>query len=582
MLVYGDHAERTDPRSRLAALAKERERLLAMPPGLARHVALVGLFIGMAGLTQGVADASFAEDGFNRHSDAEVACMAVLVLLAAAVRTSWDSGFVTAGEVPEPAVAALLPPTVDIRLAEGFAFYALYPEAYIEAARRLQCPGPVQVIGIRSIGTGLAAIVAATLGAPPPITLRPTGHPFDRRVTVAPALARRLLADAKTTYLIVDEGPGLSGSSFGAVGDWLEDRGVSLARIAFLSSHGGELARRASERHRSRWASARRAAADTDMLLAKHLSAWATDLLGPLDSPLESISGGQWRERVWRDRAQWPPVNPMWERRKFLARAGDATWLLKFAGLGATGEAKLARAQALFAAGYGPEPRGLVHGFLVERWIEGASSVETRHSEHSELLRSVGSYLGFRARMLPAGEADGASLAELLDMARFNTAQAMGKARGAELDAWRPMLPRLEVRVRRVETDNRCLAHEWLQTPDGRLLKADALDHHAAHDLVGCQDIAWDVAGSAIELGLPVGELAALVSHAAGRPVDPELIAFLAPCYLAFRIGCHRLTAEMLPDWPEEAARNWAAADRYAVMLARLLDGANEKGPRFE
>lgn len=133
-----------------------------------------------------------------------------------------------------------------------------------------------------------------------------------------------------------------------------------------------------------------------------------------------------------------------------------------------------------------------------------------------------------------------------------------------------------------METDNRCLAHEWLQTPDGRLLKADALDHHAAHDLVGCQDIAWDVAGSAIELGLPVGELAALVSHAAGRPVDPELIAFLAPCYLAFRIGCHRLTAEMLPDWPEEAARNWAAADRYAVMLARLLDGANEKGPRFE
>jgi hypothetical protein len=582
MLVYGDHAERIDPRSRLAALALERDRLLAIPPGLARHVALVGLFIGMAGLTQGVADASFAKHGFDRQGDAEVACMAVLASLAAAVRMSWDSRFDTAGEIPEPAVVAALPPTVDIRLAEGFAFYALYPEAYIEAARRLQCPGPVQVIGIRSIGTGLAAIVAATLGAPAPITLRPTGHPFDRRMMVAPALARRLLADGRATYVIVDEGPGLSGSSFGAVADWLQDRGVPLARIAFLSSYGGDLAPRASERHRARWARAQRAAADTDVLLAKHLPGWAADLLGPLDSPLESISDGRWRERVWRDKARWPAVNPMWERRKFLARVGDATWLLKFAGLGATGEAKLARAQALFAAGYGPEPRGLVHGFLIERWMEGAPLVETSHGQRGELLRSLGSYLGFRDRMLPAGEADGASLAELLDMARFNTAQAMGEAHAAKLDAWRPMLPRLECRIRRVETDNRCLAHEWLELPDGRLLKADALDHHAAHDLVGCQDIAWDIAGSAIELGLPVGELAAMVSQAAGRPIDPELIALLAPCYLAFRIGCHRLTAETLRDWPEEEARNRAAADRYAAMLARLLDGANEKGPRFE
>jgi hypothetical protein len=29
-----------------------------------------------------------------------------------------------------------------------------------------------------------------------------------------------------------------------------------------------------------------------------------------------------------------------------------------------------------------------------------------------------------------------------------------------------------------------------------RLLKTDALDYHAGHDPIGCQDIAWDIAGA--------------------------------------------------------------------------------------
>jgi hypothetical protein len=36
----------------------------------------------------------------------------------------------------------------------------------------------------------------------------------------------------------------------------------------------------------------------------------------------------------------------------------------------------------------------------------------------------------------------------------------------------------------------------------GRLLKSGALDHHAGHDLVGHQDIAWDIVGAVVELGL--------------------------------------------------------------------------------
>ena len=37
---------------------------------------------------------------------------------------------------------------------------------------------------------------------------------------------------------------------------------------------------------------------------------------------------------------------------------------------------------------------------------------------------------------------------------------------------------------------------------DPTLLKTDALDHSEGHDLIGCQDIAWDVVGAATELEL--------------------------------------------------------------------------------
>ncbi len=65
---------------------------------------------------------------------------------------------------------------VTIKTAEGYAHYAVYPELYAEAARGMDAP-PV-VIGLRSIGLGLACMVAAACGAEPPVTLRPVGHPF--------------------------------------------------------------------------------------------------------------------------------------------------------------------------------------------------------------------------------------------------------------------------------------------------------------------------------------------------------------------------------------------------------------------
>ncbi|WKL39991.1 hypothetical protein Q1M64_14760 (plasmid) [Sinorhizobium meliloti] len=162
----------------------------------------------------------------------------LLLDLAGLVARSWRQGF--AGPVAVPArVARSLansqaPLSLSIREPEGYAFYALYPESYLEAAAGSGLPADTVVIGLRSIGTTLSAIVAASIGAAPPVTLRPIGDPFQRRLAVASQLAERLLRDRAANFAIVDEGPGLSGSSFGCVADWLEDHGVSGRRIHFF------------------------------------------------------------------------------------------------------------------------------------------------------------------------------------------------------------------------------------------------------------------------------------------------------------------------------------------------------------
>ena len=111
-------------------------------------------------------------------------------------------------------------------------------------------------------------------------------------------------------------------------------------------------------------------------------------------------------------------------------------------------------------------------------------------------------------------------------------------------------------------------AWEWVALDGGKLLKCDAVDHHAAHDLVGCQDVTWDLAGAEIELGLSHVELhrvIAIVEDITARRVDPELLAFLRPCYLAFQLGRHALAAGSADE--TEGARLRVAADRYAAHL---------------
>jgi hypothetical protein len=209
--------------------------------------------------------------------------------------------------------------------------------------------------------------------------------------------------------------------------------------------------------------------------------------------------------------------------------------------------------------GFTPAPAGLRHGFLVERWIEPAPRPETP----PPLLE----YLILR-RMFEAAPEAGASVEALLEMARVNTAEALGEAAAEPLERFVGDVERLAGLVKRVETDNRMHAWEWIGTPQGRWLKTDALDHHAAHDLIGAQDIAWDVAGAEAEWGLDRGEADRLARE---LDAEPDLLAFYRPCYLAFQLGYFAMAADAHAGWPEEAERLRARSGFYRDRLERLL-----------
>ena len=587
MLVYGDLERVEQPAVMRGEIVEALAGCLRMPPGRPRHEALVNAFIATGELVQGLADREFAEKGVDDLSFVQETGAKLLHAQAGAIMQSWRSGF--AGELSLPRQWPDLLQELEcaeplrVKRGEGYAFYALYPESYIEAASRSGLTARTIVIGLRSIGAGLAALVAAALGSGPAWSLRPSGHPFDRRLRVAPALAKRILGEGDRDFAIVDEGPGLSGSSFGSVADWLQANGVPAGRIHFFPSHPGDPGPRASAAHRKFWRERPRHHVSMDELIidtrepAHRLSTWVADLVGARGISWQDLSGGAWRALRHPDERFWPPGHMQMEKRKFLMRADEGTWLVKYAGLGRSDKEKMRRSALLHEAGFTPEVSGTCHGFLVEKWVDG-TPLNTIALPRGQLVDHLGHYLGFRARHLaPPGR--GASLEELGHMAVFNTSEALGEDAAERLRQQIGPVGRFSRRLRRVDTDNRLHAWEWLMTGDGRLVKTDALDHNAAHDLVGCQDIAWDVAGAGVEFDLSGAEqdrLAATIAKQTDCDLREDVLTFFEACYLAFQIGLWSgafASADGL-----EKARLGALVERYVVRLRKLLEVTDCQG----
>jgi hypothetical protein len=94
--------------------------------------------------------------------------------------------------------------------------------------------------------------------------------------------------------------------------------------------------------------------------------------------------------------------------------------------------------------------------------------------------------------------------------------------------------------------------------------------------VIGCQDVAWDVAGAAIELGLAPAEIAILRRRltAEGATIPDAMLAFYSSCYLAFQLGAASLAARaMQPEDSDEAARLRRSAAKYTARLAATIAG---------
>ncbi len=169
MIFYGKAQRRVAVAAALDAVEGAIAEALSAAPPIVRHAAWVSALVEAGGLAQGLADASGGDPisprgqegvGSDGGGPADRA-MALCLALAAVMGRSWDSAFVDLPDaVPDAVADALarlgaspgLPEAVEIRRTEGFAHYAVYPEAHWRAAEGLTRRRPTRVLGLRSIG----------------------------------------------------------------------------------------------------------------------------------------------------------------------------------------------------------------------------------------------------------------------------------------------------------------------------------------------------------------------------------------------------------------------------------------------
>src|SRR5215472_13402924 len=247
------------------------------------------------------------------------------------------AALVSGAAVPDDGLAgAATPDHIAISRPEGFAYYAIHPLAYVDALNQLSVRSKsVAVVGIRSIGTTLSAVTAAAARARglrvERITVRPGGHPYNRRTEFSrPQLqfVRNFLG-ADADFLIVDEGPGLSGSSFLSVAEALCRRGVAAGRITLLCGHQPDLDALRSDdgprrARRFRWLPV------------------SSEPRKP-EEARRFVGDGQWRPLLLPDVSTWPASWTSLERLKYLGPDHGQRRLFKFLGLGHYGEKVLRR-----------------------------------------------------------------------------------------------------------------------------------------------------------------------------------------------------------------------------------------------
>ena len=412
-----------------------------------------------------------------------------------------------------------LPEKVSISVAEGFAYYALHPLRFRDPVRQLANSLPVRIIGVRSIGTTLSAIVRALFEQhgtkAERITVRPHGHPYDRKLELTVQEKNWLRECRDALVVIVDEGPGLSGSSFLSVAEAVESAGIPANRIVMLGSRYPDPNQMRAPNAAIRWPRFRFLAADPAPLL-------------PPDANLD-LTGGMWRHYFWEDFENQPAAWPQLESAKYMT--SDRQTLYKFHGFGHFGDDIAQRGRLAADAGFAPAWTGMARGFGSYALLHGRPLSQADLS--SALLQRAADYCAFRTRELQVSP-DAPS--DLEQMAKWNWQCEFGYE-----------LRELHLPVERlVIADGRMLPHEWLLTDEGRILKLDGSTHGDDHFFPGPCDIAWDLAGMVVEWDMSESQTSALLDayrEKSGDDVRSRIGDYVLG-YAIFRMGWSKMAAQ--------------------------------------
>lgn len=443
-----------------------------------------------------------------------------------------------------------VPEFLSTSVPEGFAYYVVHPLTYADVIEGFPRLTPnVVVIGIRSIGATLSAVTAAAARKRGRqalrMTVRPHGHPYNRKTAFAPQqqqIIREGLA-AGADFLVVDEGPGLSGSSFLSVAEALLGEGVLAESITLICSHQPDFDSFRADDGPQRARRFRWVAVHSIPRRPEHAQVY--------------MGGGEWRRSHFANETNWPASWINLERAKYVSPVPTRRRLFKFIGLGHYGNEVFERELQLAEHGFAPMPQKDAHGFASYLWL---SSRPMRSDDLTEpVLFRLAEYCAFRAN---------AFAAELPDL---NQLQMMAEYNLQQMELHTPVALHLE---RPVIADGRMQPHEWLLAPDRHILKVDGGSHGDDHFFPGPTDIAWDLAGAIIEWRMNKEQEQSFLEtyrKLSGDNAESRIADFTL-AYTVFRCAYSQMAANALHS-TDEQSRLERAAGHYLEALQERTAG---------
>ncbi|HKW19179.1 MAG TPA: hypothetical protein VJO35_16855 [Terriglobales bacterium] len=460
------------------------------------------------------------------------------------------SGNLDSGDLEGLARGIAVPERVSISPPEGFTYYALHPLDFAKAVEQIANQAHAfAMVGIRSIGTTLSAVAAAALKRlgkkTSRITVRPQGHPYARNTKFS--LAERAwiaqLQSEQAHFLIVDEGPGRSGSTFLSVAEALVREGVHRAWISIIGSRNFDPRSLCAQDASDRWSNYRFISAPST--LTRRFTGYTY------------LGGGDWRQYFCDGEQTWPESWTQMERFKVLSP--DKREFLKFEGMGRIGKEARERAFILAKTGISPAVSDVGDGFLSYQALEG------RHLRTQDLnarvLENVARYCAFRVAEFTSSNSSNPDLEQMLV---HNVQEEFG--RQLRLEPGQLRAPRA------VLVDGRMQPHEWIAA-DGKVMKTDAISHGDNHFFPGPCGIAWDLVGAIVEWNLGAASTEFLLSRFrqfSGMDISSDLGPYML-AYSVFRLGFCKMARSTVLGTNEEQ-RLESAYRHYRVRTAKLLE----------